>query len=175
MWIDVKIPYEPGKKLALAYNRAMENTTAPWVLLLDHDVSLVNPQWYDICLKVIDNLKNTNVGLITCVTRGKARSFQLVQATNHDQMNAHIQSAFEIYAHWGDKVEKVETTITGFFMLIKREAWEKVQFQEVGHGVDKVDIDFSSRLLKAGYEIYVMKGLYVFHRREFKNVSLDIR
>ena len=72
MWIDVKIPYEPDDKLAEAYNRAMVNTTAPWVLLLDHDVFLaLNPHWYEMCLEVVERVDN-DVGMITCVTNGNS-------------------------------------------------------------------------------------------------------
>ena len=175
MWIDVKVPYEPGKKLAFAYNRALSETTAPWVLLLDHDISLVNPQWYEVCLQVIERLKDTRVGLITCVTSGKTRAFQQSSFTNTDRMEYHIKKALQVYEQYGNQVIKVNTTITGFFMLVKRAVWEQVKFKDMGHGVNKVDIDFSSRVLRAGYSIYVMKGLYVYHRRQFKDVSIDER
>jgi len=38
LWIDTCIVYEPGKKLAEAYNRKMESTIAQWVLFIDQDL-----------------------------------------------------------------------------------------------------------------------------------------
>ena len=50
-WIDVRIPYEPGAKLAFAYNRAMQTSTSEWVALLDHDLFICNPHWYDMMME----------------------------------------------------------------------------------------------------------------------------
>jgi GT2 family glycosyltransferase len=171
MWIDVKIPYEPEKRLANAYNRAMENTTAEWVLLLDHDVSLVNPLWYDMCLKGIQNVEGKNAGLITCVTSGKTRSPQQIEKENSSNIEDHIEIALKQYQSYRTIVKENNMTITGFFMLIRKSAWEQIKFRHSKNGIDKIDIDFSKRLLEAGFTIWVMPGLYVYHRRGFRNIK----
>jgi len=63
MFIDVRIPWEPGKKLGYAINRTME-TVRGNVLILDHDVFLsLNPHWYQICENAIEVLKNRTMGM----------------------------------------------------------------------------------------------------------------
>ena len=45
MWIDVRIPYDENNHLAAAYNRALKESSAAWILFLDHDVFLLNPRY----------------------------------------------------------------------------------------------------------------------------------
>lgn len=171
MWIDVKIPYEPNNKLADAYNRAMENTTAPWVLLLDQDVFLCNPHWYTICLQVIEKLKNTDVGLISCMTSGpKQKKIQKVECDDTDSINYHIDIAERQYRKHGLFAKEINTPITGFFMLVKKEAWEKVKFVNQGSGVNNIDTDFSWRMLDQ-YSTYLIPGLYIYHRRGLRKLK----
>ncbi len=174
-WIDTKVPYEPDSRLAYAYNRAMENTSAPWVLLLDQDVFLCNPYWYRMCLDVIDQLRESNVGMITCVSNGIHRANKTPQKAEKiirtDRIDQHIEVARELYRKYGSQVKKISwKKITGFFMLIKKEVWQKIKFKDQGAGLGYVDWDFSARLLEAGYEIYLMLGLYVYHRRGLRGV-----
>lgn len=172
MWIDVKIPYEPGRKLAYAYNRAMETSKAEWVLLLDHDVFLCNPYWYDICLRAIEKLNDTDAGLIVCMTSGpRQKLLQRVSLVQPSSIEESIILAKTIYDQYGAKLKPVTTTVTGFFMLVKRQVWEKVMFVKQRRGVGRVDIDFSKRLLERGFTIWLMMGLYVYHRRGMRKLK----
>jgi len=175
MWIDVKIPYEPRKRLADAYNRSMENTTAEWVLLLDQDVFVsCNPLWYLICLDAVKALANTKAGLVLCMTSGsRQKSLQRVSLTDTDQIEDHIDIARKVYKEHGNKIERFPSTIiTGFFMLVRRTAWQQIKFNQVVKGrVGGIDVDFSSRLVEAGYNIYILPGLYVYHRRGIRKLD----
>ena len=165
MWIDVRIPYEPGNHLADAYNRAMENTTAEWVLLLDQDLFLTNPKWYNMSLYAIEQLKDTKVGVITC----RCNSKQL--ANVQDSISYQIRVAQRYYSKEKDNLQKIENQITGFFMLVKKEVWKTVPFRDVGRGCDKIDLDFSQRIMDNGFEIYRINGLYLYHRRNMRTMK----
>jgi len=168
MWIDVKIPYEPGNRLAEAYNRSMEDSSAEWVLLLDHDVFFCNPNWYGICIQAIEQVKDTKAGLLTCVTNGTHRANNTPQKADRiiktDCLHQHIQVAKILHEKYKYTVTQITwPKITGFFMLVKRSAWEEIKFK--GQDLGYVDWHFSNRLLDAGFEIYLMKGLYMYHQR----------
>jgi GT2 family glycosyltransferase len=171
MWIEAKIPYEPGKQLAFAYNRAMETSSADWVLLLDQDVSLVNPRWYDICISAITKLKGTDAGMIVCKTSGKARGIQQISLENSSDLEQHIFIANDLYKREGNDIEQISIEPTGFFMLVKKSVWEKVKFNDMGRGCDKIDRDFASRLMMKGYTIWLLKGLYCYHRRNLRRLK----
>jgi GT2 family glycosyltransferase len=171
MWIEAKIPYEPGKKLAYAYNRAMDTSSADWVLLLDQDVSLVNPLWYDICLSAVTKLNKTDAGLIVCRTSGKARGVQQISLENSSDLEHQIFLAHELYKKEGNSLEQISIEPTGYFMLVRKSVWAKVKFNDMGHGCDKVDLDFASRLMDNGFTIWLLKGLYVYHRRNLRRLK----
>lgn len=173
MWIDVKIPYEPEKRLAVAYNRAMEDSSADWVLLLDHDVFLAcNPYWYGMCLNAINTLKNERVGLITCVTSKTNNTCQRAAIqVRTDRIKHHIRVATQLYRLYKSTVVPWEDSfhVAGFFMLVNKSAWEQVRFVSMRKGIDKIDHDFARRLMENGYKIYTLPGLYVFHYRTRQN------
>lgn len=160
MWIDVKIPYEPQERLAEAYNRAMATSQAAWVLLLDHDVYVaLNPLWYDICLQTIEQLSNQPVGLITCRECGNYDDYDV-------RLNHYVEHAKEEYEQ-GLRLRRIERPeeVAGYFMLVNHRAWMISQFRGVGKGVNKVDHDFARRLIEKNYKLYMIEGLWVYHRR----------
>jgi len=176
MWIDVKIPYGPDGQLAEAYNRAMLNTTAPWVLLLDHDVFLsCNPHWYAICLEAIGKAEEDSaVGLLTCVTNGCSDRPQGpgVEITKIPDIDTHVDIAHQLYKTHGSSIKRVDSFyIAGFFMLVNWKVWRILKFQHQGKGVNKIDQDYCKRLLANGHSIYTMPGLYVYHRKNVRKLN----
>ncbi len=175
-WIDVRIPYAPDKNLAHAYNWTMENSLAQWVLLLDQDVFLCNPDWYNICLETTERLKSTNAGLITCVTNGVHSANETPQKADiiekSDRINTHIKVAQTLHDRYGNEFRKIDWEhITGFFMLVNKRVWQEVEFRQLTEGdLNKIDWDFSTRLLEHGFEIYLLPGLYVYHRRGLRKI-----
>lgn len=167
-YIDVKIPYKPNQKLAMAYNRAMENTDTNWVLLLDQDVFLCNPLWYESCLEAIKRVGD-NMGMVTCVASGFSNRKNTPQRAEIECRTSNIEDHFRIshqlYNKYGIGLEETRAkNLAGYFMLINRNAWENVKFRDMGRGIIGVDYDFVRRLYNYNYKIYVMKGLYVYHR-----------
>jgi len=172
--IEAKIPYGLDGDLAGAYNKAMESSKSDWVLLLDHDIFLsCNPHWYEILHEAV-HLVNDKVGLITCVSNprhNRNKGTQWADITiNSSNLDDHIEkAAFPLYQKYGITLRQVHThKVAGFFMLVRKFVWDKIRFRSVGKGVDLIDWDFCDRLLKKGYQIYELPGLYVYHRRDVR-------
>lgn len=172
MFIDVRIPWEPGKRLGYACNR-MFKTVEDWGLILDWDVTLLNINWYDLCLNAIEQVGH-NAGLISCVTNRIGCPLQKVgkQYPDNDSISLHSIIAHECSMSNAGEIEDVTDSphkLSGMFFLTRRKVWDEVG----GVPDDKflgMDNYYHDRVKEAGYRIYVMRNLYVFHnyRRQWK-------
>jgi len=189
IFIDVKIPFEPGKKLGYAINRAM-NTVDGWVLILDHDVFLsLNPLWYQICQAAIEAV-GYDAGWITCSTNAigcplqkadfsiKQMEFLFNKKFDSSNMNDHFALAQEIYReHQGEVInitaEARRHKLSGLFVLTHRNVYDRVKHM-FGIPDNKFlgwDNYYNDRVIELGHQIYLMKDLYVYHgyKRLWKN------
>ena len=170
--IDVVVPYHPGN-LGAAYNEAMAKAE-DWVLFLDHDFMLLNPGWYNICLNAIRQVGH-KAGWISAVTNRIYCPAQRItfDDTNRDTNNIedHIKYSNNVWAQHGGKIHKAtksEIPFSGFFILTHKEAWRKVG--GFGDGFLGVDNDYYNKLMLAGYDSYVLPGLYGYHIRQAKSL-----
>lgn len=178
MWIDVRIPYELSNQLAKAYNRALKESSAEWILFLDHDVFLCNPKWYEMCLLAIGQLKrDARAACITCVCGGERHKRTMAaKGTPSDNIEHHIRESIIHYQHYKVKLEQIQEYAAGFFMLVNRKHAQDIGgFVQQDHSINNIDIDFGNRLLAAGYHIYLMRGLYIYHRRGMKHLKKDFK
>lgn len=172
MYIDVRIPWEPGRRLGYACNRMMK-TVEDWALILDWDVMLLNVNWYDICLSAINKVGH-DAGLISCVTNRIGCPLQKQPCHDTDDLAYHYTLADEVAkTHAGilEDVTDKPNKLSGLFFLTHREAWDKVGGvpDEKFIGMDNF---YHDRIKEAGYHVYIMRDLYVFHnyRRQWKQV-----
>jgi len=177
MWIDVRIPYGLNNSLAQAYNRVLEESTAEWVLFLDHDVFLCNPLWYDMCLNAIGQMKkDSRAACLTCVCGGERhrRSMRDGKAIS-DNIEHHIRESILHYQHYRCSLEQINVYAAGYFLLLNRKIAQRIGFQQQNHTVNNIDADFGTRLMAEGYHIYLMRGLYIYHRRGMKHLVKEFR
>ena len=176
-WIDVKIPYDVEGGLAMAYNRALSEGTSEWVLFLDHDIFLCNPLWYKMSLAVVQYLSENDpkAACIGCATMVKLRTRDIKRGVRaNDSIEFHINKAKQEYAKYGTSLVREEKYVTGFFLLVNRKIASKIGFiQSIPGDINKIDIDFGTRVLNAGYHNYQMPGLYVYHRRGMRYLEKD--
>jgi len=167
--IDVIVPYEPGN-IGKAYNQAMAKVD-DWVLFLDSDILLLRPQWYEMCLDAIEQVGH-KAGWISGVTnRTWCDDQKFTPQSAHDDIRGHIKYSNELYRQYGSQLIKPQSDkpMSGFFILTHKEAWEKVNgfTENVFMGVDN---DYHKRLVSAGYELYIMPGLYMYHLHQIKDL-----
>jgi GT2 family glycosyltransferase len=164
MKIDVRIPFEPGCALGNEYNRIMREATSEWVLLLDHDVLLLNPNWYTVCVKAIE--QNPQAGLITAYCNNIGNKTQIARGAPlvTESVRKHREFARSVFDKNGFNTRVINDDIGGFFLLVKKEAWDKI-----GGFIDSffhVDTDFARSIRTAGYDVVIMEGMYCLHLRE---------
>lgn len=178
MQIDVKMPYEPGLKLAFAYNRAMEQSEAEWVLFLDHDLFFCNKHWYEMCLDAISKVPE-DVGWISAVTNRignknqKAVSKHGVLAPDTEDLIKHCDYARLLYKEWGNTLLRCRGAMSGFFILTSKTAWKAAGgFDENRKRLMGVDNVYSRSLSLAGYKYFKLPGLYYYHMYRKKKLFM---
>jgi hypothetical protein len=163
--IDVRIAYEPGARIGQDYNRILRETPHEWVLLLDHDVLILHPSWYEVCQRAIQ--EHPDAGLFTCFTNNIMCKHQKDSGApdGHD-IAAHRARAKALWDGNGYRCsENAKWLIGGFFMLTSKAAWQRAGgFPE--DGFFGVDNEYHRRVLKAGLKCYRMDGLYCYHLRD---------
>ena len=140
-------------------NEIMENSPCEWVMFQDHDIYLANPNWYEIIAKHIE--ANPEAGLFTCVTNRIGNGEQKV-FRDQDEHDMRIHWRFA-EAQMDQPVVEANRPISGLIMLTSKTAWEKANgFRE--KGIIGVDNHYYGAIKRAGYKVYIMKNLYVYHR-----------
>lgn len=178
MYIDVRIPWEPGRRLGKACNRMFE-TVEDWGLILDWDVMLLDIGWYDKCLQAIEQV-GEKAGLISCVTNRigcplQKANIPRAEANSDDlRIQGPVAQFHSGFYGFGGRPAIIDVTdsshkLSGMFFLTRRKVWDEVG----GVPDDKfigMDNYYHDRVKEAGYRIYVMQNLYVFHnyQRQWK-------
>jgi len=180
MYIDVRIPFDEEGRLARAYHRALADGISEWVLFLDHDVFLCNPHWYDMCIKAIEVMRvDPKAACIGCECGGEwLAKLQRSQGENFKPPNGnidyHIEKSKKVYYEYGNMIQRIHIPVPGFFMMVKREVAREIGFVQ-RRNINNIDTDFGNRLMAAGYHIYQMRGLYIYHRRGMKHLKKEFK
>lgn len=151
-------------QLGQAYNRAME-TVSDWVLFLDHDVLILNPHYYEMLMHAVKTVGH-KAGWVSGVTNRIANGWQNRRpAEDPDDLAHHMDHAKKLYQRHGN--ELIDSTgkqqaYCGFFILTHKQAWKDAGGFLDGFWVDR---QYCEALWTAGYQTYIMPGLYCFHYR----------
>lgn len=178
MRIDVKIPYDENNQLAAAYNLALQESYTDWVLFLDHDVFFCNPLWYEMCLETIRLLyEDPKAVCVGCMSGGdRHKGWMNKNGEPNDSIEHHIKQSKKYYQKYGNILKRSDEHIPGYFMLLKREIAKELGFtQHRDKNINNIDRDFGLRVLNAGYHIYIMQGLYIYHRRGMKLLKKEFK
>jgi GT2 family glycosyltransferase len=160
--IFTAIAYDEGMNLGAAYNRFMERIPEDaWGCFLDHDAMFTTIDWYPQLVDVIAH--NPKAGLITALTNRIGNPHQVSQCDGHD-VRAHRQHGKKLKARYHSSVldlSALRPPISGVLICISRKAWLQAgKFREGFFGVDnQIHLD----IVRAGYQVLLAKGLYVYH------------
>ena len=131
------IPYHKGN-IGRAYNQAMiEAPRNEWIVLMDGDVLMLTPNWFDRLERVLASLDKGKVGLLTCVTnRTMGLCQQAMQwhlrSTAVDDIQEHRRHA-ELVAGFHKLIDCTNAhetygslygAFSGFFMATHSKAWK---------------------------------------------------
>lgn len=173
--ITTYIPYGANENLAQAYNDCLESCQSEYALLLDHDLFMANPKWHSMCLDAIDELWGRYApAIISCVTNriGPVSQKVNIDFGDNDSVENHISIARTIQNDRGLGLKEVKPPLSGFFFLVNKYIWGKLGgFRDVGRGVLGTDWDYSERAYSAGKKLYIINGLYVYHRMGMRKLK----
>lgn len=163
------------KNLGQSYNSYMDllKNDEDWACFTDADSCFFNSKVFSIIDEVVSN--NQHVGLFTCLTNRVGTLEQCYNKTISEDPNLinHYFIAANLLESQKLELEPINKVISGMMMLVKKSTWLKVgKFTEDG-GFLGVDNDFSQKILNAGLEIKIMKGVYIYHYYRHHNGITD--
>ncbi|MBU1933243.1 MAG: glycosyltransferase family 2 protein [Candidatus Omnitrophica bacterium] len=125
-----------------AVNQGIGLSDAPYLCILNNDTE-VHKDWLTEMIQVAE--KDAGIGVINPASNNLGQK----------------SPAPELSGKWIEM-----TACTGFCMLVKREVIDRVgMFDEIYTPGNFEDMDFSKRVVKAGYRCILAKGAYVYHRQ----------
>lgn len=171
MFIEIVIPYEPDKQLAYAYNRAVNNSKADWILFLDYDVMILNHNFYNVLTSAIQHAPSSCGWISACTNRlGPLTNIHqlLTDAPQSDDLDEHAKYSKQLYDKYEDSLVDItplakRVPLSGFFILTPVEVAKSIKFRGPILGCDNY---YCSDLLKGGYSIQLLPGFYCYHRRK---------
>jgi GT2 family glycosyltransferase len=155
-------PYNLNKNLGAEYNHYMSLLTRDqdWMCFIDADTMFLTPDFGTQIHHIVSMYPDT--GMFTCVTNrvGTMKQRHNGIMSEDGEMKHHKVIAMELQKKYYDQVEVTVHHVSGLMMLIRKSTWNKVPFTE---GLINVDFRFGDELLKKGYDIKIMKGVYLMH------------
>jgi len=172
------VPYSLEKNIGKAYNQYMSllPNDNDWGVLMDGDTMFLTFDWGHAIAEVINKLPDA--GIITCQTNRIRQKKQLYDESSPDIL-VHRLIAKTLDEKYRGQTRKINTHISGFFMAIKKKTWKDVgKFPEADGKLLTVDNAFSNKIIRSNKNIYLMRGMYVFHYYRFaegKNYTDHLR
>jgi GT2 family glycosyltransferase len=159
-------PYNLDKNLGAAYNEYMKliPRDRDWACLLDGDTMFLTPDFGTQIHHIVSMYPDT--GMFTCMTNRVGiikQRYQGIMSAN-GEMGYHKRLANRIQRENYEEVEPINQHCSGLMMLIQKKTWKKVKFTD---GLLGVDFKFCDNLIAAGYDIKLMKGVYLMHYYRF--------
>jgi len=157
--IVVNVPYYPGN-LGKAYNDFMGRLgPEEWACFLDHDAMFTTGDWYGQMCEIIN--KHPSAGLFTAVTNAVYPKWQCVKMGYAHDVKKHRMLGSDLLLSKRTQTKPCRGRLSGVVILTSRRAWEKSGgFQDGFMGVDNA---YHTAVAKAGYDVLLMEGLYVYH------------
>lgn len=157
--IKYTIGYSKGN-LGAGYNDFMSTLQkGQWGAICDIDFLLWSDQLPYI-EKIVQSIPDA--GMFTCLTNRVGNLDQCYKKylSNNGEMKHHRKIALKLLQTKGLIVKETNKPVSGHFIIVKKETWDKHKFD---NGILGVDNKYCQKLLKSGKKIYIMQGIYGFH------------
>lgn len=158
--ITTFIPYDTDKNLVKAYSNCMDKVPEnEWALFIDRDVMILYPDYVHILEEKIKQYPNAV--MFTCKTNRIGHPLQkAIVDTKSNDINYHVEKARLHRNFKGKPINVTGELLSGFFMLIKKSAWNNIELTT--NGMLGVDNEIFKKMSKQG-EVLLLQDFYVYH------------
>lgn len=167
------IPYDTSKNIGKSYNEAFNGLNDnDYVCFVDGDTIFLDSHFGAKIEQIL--LDNPQINAATCMTNRVSCEWQIVDKINwfNENMLDHNRITEELWKRHGKEVEDMTNTqlMSGVMILLKKETWKKIGgFKE--EGMLGIDNDFHQKIIDNNEKLWLMKGIYVYHKYRFGDTS----
>lgn len=158
-------PYSLDKNLGKAYNDYCElvPNDDDYVCFTDADTMFLTPDYGTQIQRIVEKYQDQKVGIFTCYSNRVGNLEQCYNNNMSEDPNIinHRKIALELQSAYSDRVTPLSNIISGQLMLFQKKVWRECRFDE--EGILAIDNKFSHRVMRNGYQIFRMDGVYIFH------------
>ena len=165
------VPYAPREyamDLGQCYNAfmALLPSDDDWACFIDHDAMFTTRDWYGQLTQIVR--RHHDAGCFTAMTNRIANPAQVHRyartraiSSNHD-ISHHRRVGARLKKQYGADVVPLgeRQPMSGVVILTRKSVWKNVGFAPGFLGVDG---DYHRSCLRKGYQVYLMRGVYVYH------------
>lgn len=169
--IHFSTPYAADKNFFEAICREFEKigNKSDWLVLMDGDVMLLQPDFGEQLQEYIDRFPDT--GMFTCYASRCSYGYQVPPGVDQENPNMlyHKMISDKCRDMYQGTVKEIETRIAGHLMMIKKSTWTAIlpelrsRILRKNKKVLGVDTQITWAILKSGRSVRLMKGVYVLH------------
>ena len=154
-----------NRNIGAEYNYHMSRIQkGDWACFIDGDAMFMTKFWGNQLQEIVEN--NVHVGMFTCMTNRVNNVAQLHggRISNNYDGRLHRSIAETLEVRFKDQLVDLRRNqaLSGVLMMIQRDTWDKVKFREKDR-LAGIDNQIHYDLLDAGFEVKLMKGVYLFH------------
>lgn len=166
------IPFDTSKNIGVSYNEAFKGLNEQdYVCFVDGDTIFLDSHFG---LKIKQIIKEHGINAATCMTNRVGCSWQVFSRINwfNENMLDHDRMTKECWEQFNTQVEDVTDNqlMSGVMILLKKETWLKMgKFKE--SGMLGIDNDFHQKLKDCGEKLWLMKGIYLYHKYRFGDMT----
>lgn len=167
------IPYDTSKNIGKSYNEAFNGLNDnDFVCFMDGDTIFLDSHFGSKIEQILN--ENPQINAATCLTNRVACEWQVWDRVNwfNENMLDHNRITEDVWKRFGTQVKDVTNNqlMSGVMILLRKETWKKIGgFKE--DGMLGVDNDIHQKLIDNNEKLWLLNGIYVYHKYRFGDIS----
>lgn len=140
-----------------------------WLCFIDRDCMFLADDYGHQLEEII--AIHPNVGMFTSITNrvGQKKQCHNGVISNDPNLLNHRKITLELSKTKRHVVSPIPNPISGHLMLIKKKTWNSIGGAPENRGILSVDNTISNRVVRKGYSLMLMEGVYVTHYYRMEN------
>lgn len=160
--VHIVQPFSLEKTYGVELNKLMAIIPAEdWVAVMDWDSMFLDHKQIPLLYSYIEKYPDTGLFLAMSNRSGSPIQRYNGQISTQMSMSYWHRIAMNIKPTLS-VAEVLDNKISGFFMLISKQTWNEIKFNEELKVLD-VDRDYAARILAAGKPIRIMNDILIYH------------